>query len=176
MADLFDWLKYSDDSLLIKSCVFHYEFEFIHPFVDGNGRMGRLWQSVILNQWDGLFAYLPTESIIREHQQAYYDALEQSNNAGESTPFIAFILGVILESLNNVPKDVPENVPKATTAQRQSVLLNELKKDNKITISALAKILHCNEKTIKRDLESLKKNHQIKRVGSARAGHWELLG
>jgi len=176
MDDLFDWLKHSDDSLLIKSCVFHYEFEFIHPFVDGNGRMGRLWQSVILNQWDGLFAYLPTESIIREHQQAYYDALEQANEAGESTPFIAFILGVILEALNNVPKDDPDNVPKATATQRQLALLERLKKDNTITINALAKILNCNEKTIKRDLDNLKKNHQIKRIGSARAGHWELLG
>lgn len=175
MADLFDWLKHSDDSLLIKSCVFHYEFEFIHPFVDGNGRMGRLWQSVILNQWDGLFAYLPIESIIREHQQAYYDALEQGNDAGESTPFIAFILGVILEALSNVPKNDPENVPKESASQRQLKLLDQLKIDSKITISALAKHFNCHEKTIKRDLEYLKNSHKIKRIGSARAGYWELV-
>lgn len=175
MADLFDWLKHSDDSLLIKSCVFHYEFEFIHPFVDGNGRMGRLWQSVILNQWHGLFAYLPIESIIREHQQAYYDALEQANDAGESTPFIAFILGVILEALNNVSKNDPENVPKESASQRQLKLLDQLKIDSKMTINALAKHFNCHEKTIKRDLEYLKNSHKIKRIGSARAGHWELV-
>ncbi|PCI68069.1 MAG: cell filamentation protein Fic [Piscirickettsiaceae bacterium] len=175
MDDLFHWLKHSDDSLLIKSCVFHYEFEFIHPFVDGNGRMGRLWHSVILNQWNGIFAYLPTESIIREHQQAYYNALEQANDAGESAPFIAFTLAVILQALKNIPNNDLKNVPKVPALERQLMLLALVKNDRKITVVALAKALSCTEKTIKRDLETLKSNHKIKRIGSARAGYWELI-
>lgn len=99
MADLFDWLKNADDHLLIRSCVFHYEFEFIHPFSDGNGRTGRLWQSLILTQLHPLFAHLPVENIVYSNQQAYYDAIAASNSAGESTPFIEFMLGEILTTL-----------------------------------------------------------------------------
>ncbi|MCR5455661.1 MAG: Fic family protein, partial [Bacteroidales bacterium] len=75
MADLFGWLKKSDEHPLIKSCVFHYEFEFIHPFEDGNGRMGRLWQTVILKQWKPVFAWIPVETLVKQHQKEYYDAL-----------------------------------------------------------------------------------------------------
>ena len=99
MSDLFGWVKNSDDHLLIRSCVFHYEFEFIHPFIDGNGRTGRLWQSLILSQLHPLFAHLPVENMVYSNQQAYYDAITASTAAGESTPFIEFMLGEILATL-----------------------------------------------------------------------------
>lgn len=99
MTDLFDWLKNADDHLLVRSCVFHYEFEFIHPFIDGNGRIGRLWQSLILSQLHPLFAHLPVENMVFSNQQAYYDAITASTTAGTSTPFIEFMLGEILETL-----------------------------------------------------------------------------
>ena len=99
MHKLFAWLRSSDIHPLIKSCVFHYEFEFIHPFTDGNGRVGRLWQSVILHHYKPIFSAIPIESVIKEHQRAYYDALETSGTEGESTPFIAFMLGVILDTI-----------------------------------------------------------------------------
>ena len=85
--------------MLIRSCVFHYELELIHPFADGNGRVGRLWHTLLLSKWNPLFAWLPVESIIHHRQQEYYDAINASNNAGESTPFIGFMLSAIKASL-----------------------------------------------------------------------------
>ncbi len=102
MQDLFQWLNQAEDHPLIQSCVFHYEFEFIHPFSDGNGRMGRFWQSVILNSWKPVFALIPVESMVRDHQQEYYHALEQSERTGESTIFIEFMLDIILHVIQDV--------------------------------------------------------------------------
>ena len=99
MDDLFAWLKTSKDHLLIRSCVFHYEFEFIHPFIDGNGRMGRLWQSLILGKLHPLFEHLPVENMVFANQQAYYDAITASTKAGESGPFIDFMLNEIYKTL-----------------------------------------------------------------------------
>ena len=97
--DLFEWLTKADDHLLIRSCVFHYEFEFIHPFSDGNGRTGRLWQSLILGRLNPLFAHLPVENMVYSNQEAYYDAISASTAKGDSGPFIDFMLGEILKTL-----------------------------------------------------------------------------
>jgi Fic family protein len=98
MKNLFDWAKSSDVHPLIKSSVVHYEIEFIHPFLDGNGRMGRLWQTVILSNWDSLFLSLPTETIVFKKQHDYYAVLAESDKEGSSTTFIEFMLSVIVES------------------------------------------------------------------------------
>jgi len=102
MNDLFDYLKNDDDLIIIKSCVFHYEMEFIHPFIDGNGRMGRLWQTLILKDSYPVFEFLPVETLIKERQEKYYETLGKSDNTGESTLFIEFMLEIILESLNDL--------------------------------------------------------------------------
>ncbi len=102
MSELFDWLKNSDEHPLIKSSIFHYEFEFIHPFIDGNGRIGRLWQSVIVYNYKNVFNTIPTESIVRDYQEEYYQALEDSSSQGESTPFIEFMLNSILKAIEKV--------------------------------------------------------------------------
>lgn len=102
VMELLDWTKHSDLHMLIRSCVFHYELELIHPFVDGNGRVGRLWHTLLLSKWNPVFAWLPVESIIHDHQQDYYDAINISNDAGESTVFIEFMLSAIKASLTDV--------------------------------------------------------------------------
>lgn len=99
MNDLFSYLKTDQDLVLIKSCVFHYEFEFIHPFMDGNGRMGRLWQTVILKNYDSVFEYLPIESLVKDRQSDYYQSLKRSDSLGNSTQFIEFMLEIIDDSL-----------------------------------------------------------------------------
>lgn len=104
MHDLFDWLINAPDHLLVRSCVFHYEFEFIHPFSDGNGRCGRLWQSLILGQLHPLFAHLPVENMVYANQQEYYNAITESNSRTDCYPFINFMLQEILNTLKS-PKE-----------------------------------------------------------------------
>ena len=104
VTELLDWTKHSDLHMLIKSCVFHYEFELIHPFADGNGRVGRLWHTLLLSKWNPTFAWLPVESIIHDRQQEYYNAINASNDAGESTAFIEFMLSAIKASLIEATK------------------------------------------------------------------------
>jgi len=108
MADLLEWLKDSQEHPLIQSSVFHYEFEFIHPFADGNGRMGRLWQTLILSRWNTIFANIPVESLIYQNQKAYYEALQASTDRTDSAAFIEFILQMILDAIldsNNTAQD-----------------------------------------------------------------------
>ena len=97
--ELLDWVNTSDIHMLIRSCVFHYELELIHPFADGNGRIGRLWHTLLLSQWNPTFAWLPVESMIHARQPEYYATTNASNEAGESTVFIEFMLSTIKASL-----------------------------------------------------------------------------
>ena len=99
VMELLDWVKNSDIHMLIRSCVFHYELELIHPFADGNGRIGRLWHTLLLSKWNPVFAWLPVESMIHAHQKEYYAAINASSAAGESTVFIEFMLSTIKASL-----------------------------------------------------------------------------
>lgn len=103
MFDLLEWLKKDNDTpLLIKSCIFHYEFVFIHPFSDGNGRIARLWQNLILSKWNKLFEYIPIESKIYQYQKEYYDTIAICHNNGNSNKFIEFMLVMINETLDNI--------------------------------------------------------------------------
>ncbi len=176
MGDLFDWLKHTDDHLIVASCVFHYEFEFIHPFNDGNGRVGRLWQSVILNQYKNIFGAIPIESVVRENQENYYKALEDAGGIGESTPFVEFMLEIILKTLIKVKKEnVPKNVLRNVPLKRLDTIVKIMKKDKNITVLELADKLGVTDKTIKRDIAKLKNENKVVRVGSLKSGHWEVV-
>ena len=110
MSDLLSWLDSTTEHPLIASSVFHYEFEFIHPFEDGNGRMGRLWQTLILTRWKPLFTDVPVESLIHARQSEYYEAIRESSDRGESTPFIAYMLDTILAAILT-PQESPQATP-----------------------------------------------------------------
>jgi Fic family protein len=120
MRKLMNWIKTTDAHPLIISCVFHYEFEFIHPFDDGNGRMGRMWQTLLLAKWKPLFAWLPVEDLIRERQQEYYEALATADEAADSTVFIEYMLNVIRDALGELLKT--EQVREQVTVQVEKLL------------------------------------------------------
>lgn len=118
IKELVDWAKKAEVHPLIKSCVFHYEFEFIHPFADGNGRMGRMWQTLLLYKWKSLFAWLPIETLIRERQDEYYKVLGECDHSGDSGKFVEFLLKAIYDALceivdtDQVSEQVTEQVKK----------------------------------------------------------------
>ena len=105
MGDLLHWLKTTTEHPLIAGCLFHYEFEFIHPFADGNGRMGRLWQTLILSHWQPWLAFIPVESVVRERQEAYYEALRQSDQQADATRFVVFMLEALRDTLQQLASD-----------------------------------------------------------------------
>ncbi|WP_025738581.1 Fic family protein [Salinivibrio socompensis] len=182
MAELAQWLANAKDHPLITSSVFHYEFEFIHPFSDGNGRMGRLWQTLILSQWHPLFLSLPLESVIKDHQSQYYQALEQADEQADSTPFVHFMLSVIAQTLTqNAPVSAPVSAPvndvDAVNIQglkTPEAIIALLAADNTLTRPQLAEWIGKDIRTIGRALAKLQQAQRIKRVGSDKAGHWEV--
>lgn len=105
IANLLYWTETTKTHPLIKSCVFHYEFEFIHPFADGNGRMGRMWNTLLLYQWKPIFAWIPVETVIQERQDTYYDVLHEADKIANATPFIEFLLQAILDTLIEIEGD-----------------------------------------------------------------------
>ncbi|MFB9273840.1 Fic family protein [Cohnella cellulosilytica] len=127
IKNLFDWAKSAEVHPLLKSSVVHYEIEFIHPFMDGNGRIGRLWQTVILAKWDSLFLSLPTETVIFERQREYYAALRASDRAGDSTAFIEFILTAIADVLALQEKHQVEHEDRHQVGQLNEMMLKVLK-------------------------------------------------
>lgn len=174
MGNLFGWLKNSEDHLLIRSCVFHYEFEFIHPFLDGNGRMGRLWQSLILGKLNPVFEFLPVENMVHANQQRYYDAIMQSGALADCGPFIDFMLGEISASLKaHQKKDVGVNVgTNVGTSERK--VLEAIARDAAVTARQLSAMLGVTERQCERLLAKLKRAGIIQRIGPNKGGSWRL--
>ena len=176
MSDLFGWLENADDHLLIRSCVFHYEFEFIHPFADGNGRIGRLWQSLILGRLNPIFEHLPVENMVYSNQQAYYHAINRSSDLGDSGPFIDFMLEEILNALvghqGKSNADIADE--KGLNFQQQRVL-GYLRADRHTTAAKIAAELDMSARQIERMLADMKAKGIIRRIGANRNGYWEIV-
>ncbi|MDE6578841.1 MAG: Fic family protein [Muribaculaceae bacterium] len=185
MGNLFQWLKNSKDHLLIRSCVFHYEFEFIHPFSDGNGRTGRLWQSLILGKLNPLFEYLPVENMVYANQEEYYNAIAESTKEGQSGPFIDFMLNEILTALKNnikekvpnkipnkIPNKVPNKIPDKVPNKSELSILTLLIDNPHLTRIDIAHKTGLSENGVKRILANMKSRGWIERKGSNKTGYW----
>ena len=168
VEELMDWTKNSDLHMLIRSCVFHYEFEVIHPFADGNGRIGRLWHTLLLSQWNPAFAWLPIESIIYDNQQAYYNAINASNDAVDSTPFIEFMLSVIKSALMEAVQT--ENSSMNKDLFRWSQIENFLKSHPVILNADVRDLLHVSSSTANRILSQLVSEGKL--VKCRQGSHW----
>mgnify|MGYP003289539985 CR=1 FL=1 len=169
IKELFEWLNDSDDHILIKSCVFHYEFEFIHPFSDGNGRIGRLWQSLILGKLHPLFEYLPIENMIYKNQQTYYDAIAKSSAINDSGAFIDFMLQEILNSLKN------RYNTKSETKEIEEKILDIISSDIYITAKKISENLSISQRQVERVISDLKIRGAIERVGARKNGYWKII-
>ena len=145
MNDLFSWLKSDKEThILIKSCVFHYEFVFIHPFSDGNGRVARLWQNVLLTKWKPFFEYVPLESQIEKYQNEYYKTISKCHKNGNSNLFIEFILKMLDETLNDVLKNINKEVNNISIQVNK--LLDVMDKDIPLTANEIMKRLNIKSK------------------------------
>lgn len=162
MNDLFDYLKKDDDLYLIKSGVFYYEMEFIHPFMDGNGRMGRLWQTLILKDSYPVYEFLAIETLIKEQQNQYYEALEKSDNTGTSTIFIEFMLDVILKSLEELLNIQNVNL---TNVDRINLFRTNIKEYYFTRKEYLMNYKEISSATASRDLKFATENGIIEKLG-----------
>jgi len=172
VAELLDWVKDSDLHMLIRSCVFHYELELIHPFSDGNGRIGRLWHTLLLSRWNPAFAWLPVESMIHARQQEYYAAINASNNAGESTVFVEFMLSAIKASLIDAigVSDGMIDAPTDKAALRWKLIEKHLQTHDFIMNADVRTLCGVSSATANRILGDLTAAGKLKRFREN--GHW----
>ena len=195
MGDLFNWLRKSKDHLLIRSCVFHYEFEFIHPFIDGNGRTGRLWQSLILGKLHPLFEHLPVENMVYANQQQYYDAINASTQAGQSGPFIDFMLREIYKTLKaHQGEPLKTGEPSSPIDKEFGIRFGEefgikfgikfgindkqllllLHSDPSSTAADIAEPIGISQRAVEKQIKKLKDLGIITREGSRKNGLWVI--
>ncbi len=175
VVQLLEWMKNTDLPQVIKSCIFHYEFEFIHPFADGNGRMGRIWQTLLLYQENPIFGWLPVETIIARRQEEYYEAIQQSTRSSDSAIFAEFMLGALAEAVaefkdNQGVVGAPIGTPPSKT---EKAVLDIVINNPYVTYQEVSDKINKTPKTVQRMLMSLKDRGFIFRKGSNKTGHWE---
>lgn len=180
MQDLLHWLETTDAHPLIASAAFHYEFEFIHPFSDGNGRMGRLWQSLILSRWQPVLAYLPVETVIKRRQQAYYDQLAAADAQAECSAFIEFMLTAIADSLQEAIRlgqdlETPGKTPRKTPGKTPDRIIDLLREAPDLSVPELASRLGKSESAIERAIRKLREAERLRRIGPDKGGRWQVL-
>lgn len=181
VAELLEWGGASADHPLVVSSAVHFLIEHIHPFRDGNGRIGRLWQTLILSRWRPVFAWMPTETLIRQHQDGYYSALQASRDPEiDASPFIDFMLGVVTESLQiyesraaKTTSDVGVNV--GANVGVKGAVLALLRVEPTLSAAGLAEQLGKSSRTIERHLADLKASGALRREGSAKSGRWVVI-
>ncbi len=171
VLNLLEWTRESSLPMLIKSCVFHYEFELIHPFADGNGRVGRLWQTLLLTQWNSLFAWLPIESLIHDRQEAYYAAINESNAAGESTRFLSFMLRTIKDALLEI-LEVSTGTKKDDT--RWLTIYSYLQTNEFVTNATVRNLLSVSSATATRLLSALCEEGKLTKIRLGRSWAYTL--
>jgi Fic family protein len=170
--DLLTWLAASTWHPLLVSCVAHYELEFIHPFADGNGRLGRLWQTQILSRWNPLLAWLPIEEVIRSRQQGYYESLGQADQLGDLEAFVAYQLEAIHDALAAELGGVIGAERGLAIDQR---ILGDLASEPTLSARRLAERLQLSQRAVEKHLAALQRAGRLRRQGSPRAGHWQVL-
>jgi Fic family protein len=174
--DLLAWLAASAWHPLLVSCVAHYELEFIHPFTDGNGRLGRLWQTLILSRWNPLLAWLPIEEVIRSRQQGYYESLGQADQLGDLEPFVAYQLEVIHDALRSeMSSEMAAEIGATPGTAIDAVILRDLASEPTLSARRLAERLQLSPRAVEKHLAALQRAGRLRRQGSPRAGHWQVL-
>ena len=181
MADLFDWLANTDAHPLIASAAFHYEFEFIHPFGDGNGRIGRLWQTLILSHWQPMLAFLPVETVIKHRQQTYYQLLTESDQKSDCSAFIEFLLQAIEDSLQEAINTQPDTektrvqMRVQTRVQTPELILALLSEHPQMSLAEVAQQIEKSVTTVERAVAKLKTQGRIAFIGPKKDGYWQVI-
>ncbi|WMX35723.1 Fic family protein [Aeromonas caviae] len=190
MEQLVQWLAETEAHPLIASCALHYELEFIHPFSDGNGRMGRLWQTVILSRWQPVMAFLPVEAIIKERQEHYYHQLSQADRLSDCTDFILFLLEALRDALaeaitaqptsqptlpEKVRVETPVEMKVEMRAKTPDAVLALLASEPALTLTQVAERIGKSTSTVERAAAALVKAGRLRFVGPRKGGHWEVL-
>lgn len=188
MTELFDWARGSNINAIIKSCIIHFIIEYIHPFEDGNGRIGRLWQTVILHSWDKNFQWIPIETMVYQNQQGYYTALQLSSQQHNANPFIEFMLGIIKFTLENIieSRNIKRKKKKSSFEDlgiklgiklgiNQQLILKEIEKNPFITAVEIAHKINISKTAVENNIAKLKELGILQRVGARKNGYWKIV-
>lgn len=184
LQELLGWLARTDAHPLIASSAVHYELEFIHPFSDGNGRIGRLWQTLILSRWQPMLAYLPVETVIQQRQDDYYRALGEADRASDCSGFILFMLDAIddalkqaleVEGVRDMLVKTPVETQVKTRVKTEDRLLAVLAAQPEVTLAEAAAHLGKSVSAIERAVRRLRDSGRLRHVGPQKGGHWEVM-